>query len=35
MKKEVVGCVHDVVRKNNLLFQFEYGQKIDMSSISI
>ena len=26
MRKEVVGCFQDVVRKKKLLFQFEDGQ---------
>ena len=32
MRKEVVGCVHDMVGKKKLLVQFEYGQKKEISS---
>ena len=32
IKKEVVGCVHDLVKKNNLLVQFEGGQKREISA---
>ena len=32
MRKEVVGCVQDVVGKNKFLVQFEDGQKKEMSS---
>ena len=32
MMKKVVVCVHSMLGKNNLLFQFEYGQKEEMSS---
>ena len=32
MRKEVVGCVHSVVGKNNFLIIFEYGQNKEMSS---
>ena len=31
--KEVVVCVHDLVGKNNLLVQFEYGKKREISCI--
>ena len=31
MSKEVVGCVYSVVGKNNLLVEFEYGQKKEIS----
>ena len=32
MEKDVVGCVHSVVGKNNFLVQFEDGQKKEISS---
>ena len=35
MRKEVVGCVQDVVGKNILLVQFEYGKNKEMSSCSL
>ena len=35
MRKEVVGCVQDVVGKNKFLVQFKYGMKKDMSSCSL
>ena len=35
MRKEVVGCVHIVVGKNNFLVQFEDGQKKEISSSSL
>ena len=31
MRKEVLGCVHSVVGKKNLLIQFEYGKKKEIS----
>ena len=35
MRKELLGCVQDVVGKKILLVQLEYGQKKDMSSCSL
>ena len=32
MRKEVVGCVQSVMRKNNFLVQSEDGQKKEISS---
>ena len=32
MRKEVVGCVHSVVGKNNFLVLFEDGQKEEIDS---
>ena len=34
-RKEVVGCVEAVVGKKKFLVQFEYGNKIEKSSISL
>ena len=35
MRKDVVGCVQDVVGKNNFLVPFEHRQKKDMISSSL
>ena len=32
MRKEVMGCVHSLVGKKDLLVQFEYGNKKEVSS---
>ena len=35
MRKEVVGCVEDVVGNNNFLVKFEDGNKKEMISFSL